>query len=144
MEQAPTVLLLTLLTCRPEVSAAVGPQATLTQLTLTRLTRPQVEAMVQQVAGGKALPAEVLRQMVAKTDGVPLFVEELTKTVLEADGLAGASERYALTGSFSALAIPPRCRTRCGARLDRLTEGKRWRNWGRRWGGPLPMNRSRR
>ena len=72
---------------------------TLTQLTLTRLTRPQAEAMVQQVAGGKVLPAAVLRQLVVRTDGVPLFVEELTKTVLEADGLQAATAPDALTSS---------------------------------------------
>ena len=60
-----------------------APRSYLTQLTLARLTRPQVEEMVRRVTGGKALPAEVVQQMVGKTDGVPLFVEELTKTVLE-------------------------------------------------------------
>ena len=52
-------------------------------LQLSRFGRRQALAMVDRVAGGKALPAEVLEQIVAKTDGVPLFVEELTKTVLE-------------------------------------------------------------
>jgi predicted ATPase len=80
------VPLLTLLTCRPTFVPPWAPRAPLTQLTLMRLTRPQVEAMVQRVAGGKTLPAAVLRQLVSRTDGVPLFVEELTKTVLEAGG----------------------------------------------------------
>ena len=52
-------------------------------MTLSRLGRPQVETMVEKVTRGKALPAEVVQQIVAKTDGVPLFVEELTKTVME-------------------------------------------------------------
>jgi len=82
LDHAPTARLLTLLTCRPEFTPPWAPRAALTQLTLTRLTRPQVEEMVRRVTGGKALPVEVLRQIVAKTDGVPLFVEELTTMVL--------------------------------------------------------------
>ena len=54
--------------------------------------------MVRRVTGGKALPAEVVQQIVAKTDGVPLFVEELTKTVLESGWLREREEHYELTG----------------------------------------------
>jgi predicted ATPase len=124
LDQAPTVRLLTVMTCRPTFVPPWAPRATLTQLTLTRLTRPQVEAMVQRVAGGKALPAAVLRQMVARADGVPLFVEELTKTVLEAGRLQEAAEHDDLAGSLSALAIPATLQDALRARLDRLTEGK--------------------
>jgi class 3 adenylate cyclase/DNA-binding winged helix-turn-helix (wHTH) protein/predicted ATPase len=124
LEQAPTVRLLTVLTCRPTFVPPWASRATLTQLTLTRLTRPQVEAMVQRVAGGKALPATVLRQMVARTDGVPLFVEELTKTVLEAGGLQEEAEHYDLIGSLPALTIPTTLQDALRARLDRLSEGK--------------------
>jgi class 3 adenylate cyclase/DNA-binding winged helix-turn-helix (wHTH) protein/tetratricopeptide (TPR) repeat protein len=124
LDQAPTVPLLTLLTCRPTFVPPWAPQATLSQLTLTRLTRPQVETMVQRVAGGKALPAAVLRQLVARTDGVPLFVEELTKTVLEAGRLQEEADRYELTGSLPALAIPATLQDALRARLDRLPEGK--------------------
>ena len=67
----------------PRVHPARGNRSHLSQLTLSRLGRQQVEAMVEQVTGGKALPAEVVQQIVAKTDGVPLFVEELTKMVVE-------------------------------------------------------------
>ena len=116
--------LLTLLTCRLMFVPPWAPRATLTQLTLTRLTRPQAEAMVQQVAGGKVLPAAVLRQLVVRTDGVPLFVEELTKTVLEADGLQAATAPDALTSSLPALAIPVTLQDALRARLDRLSEGK--------------------
>src|SRR5215510_12386635 len=81
--QGPTARLLLLLTYRPEFPAPWGASPSLTPLTLTRLPRPQVAQMSVRVAGGKALPPEVVEQIVAKTDGVPLFVEELTKTVLE-------------------------------------------------------------
>ena len=73
----------------PEFSPPWTLRSYLTQLTLTRLTRPQVEEMVQRITGGKAL-AEVVQQIVAKTDGVPLFVEELTKMVLESSLLGNA------------------------------------------------------
>ena len=122
--QAPTVRLLTVLTCRPTFVPPWASRATLTQLTLTRLTRPQVETMVQQVAGSKALPAAVLRQMVARTDGVPLFVEELTKTVLEAGLLQEEADHDDLTGSLPTLAIPATLQDALRARLDRLPEGK--------------------
>ena len=121
LEQVPTVPLLTLLTCRPMFVPPWAPRATLTQLTLTR---PQVEVMVQRVAGGKTLPTAVLRQLVGRTDGMPLFVEELTKTVLQADWLQEEVEHYALTGSLPALAIPVTLQDALRARLDRLPEGK--------------------
>jgi predicted ATPase len=124
LDQAPTVRLLTVLTCRPPFVPPWAHRATLTQLALTRLTHPQVEAMVQRVAGGKTLPTVVLRQLVARTDGVPLFVEELTKTVLEAGRLQEEADHYDLIGSLSALAIPVTLQDALRARLDRLTEGK--------------------
>jgi class 3 adenylate cyclase/tetratricopeptide (TPR) repeat protein len=124
LDQAPTVRLLTLLTCRPEFTPPWASRAALTQLTLTRLTRAHVEAMVRQVTGGKALPAEVMRQIVARTDGVPLFVEELTKAVLEAHWLQEGEDGYALTGPVPPLAIPTTLQDALRARLDRLSEGK--------------------
>src|SRR5262245_38925725 len=83
LEQVPTVRLLALLTFRPEFTPPWGSRAYLSQLTLSRLDRTQVGEMVAKVTGGKALPAEMVQQVIAKTDGVPLFVEELTKMVLE-------------------------------------------------------------
>ena len=82
LDQVPTTRLLALLTFRPEFMPPWGNRSHLSQLTLSRLGR-QVEAMVKQVTGGKPLPGEVVQQIVAKTDGVPLFVEELTKTLVE-------------------------------------------------------------
>src|SRR6202008_4363620 len=77
--QAPTASLSGLLTFRPEFTPLWGNRRHLRQITLSRLELGQVEAMVECGTGGKALPPEVMRQIVAKTDGVPLFVEELTK-----------------------------------------------------------------
>ena len=81
--QAPTARMLTLVTARPEFRPPWASRSHLTQLTLSRLPYPQLETMVRQLRGGKPLPAEVLAQVIAKTDGVPLFVEELVKMILE-------------------------------------------------------------
>src|SRR5262249_2562823 len=76
--------------------------------------------MVEQITGGKPLPREVLQQIVAKTDGVPLFVEELTKMVLESGLITAVENRYELTGSLPPLAIPSTLQDSLMARLDRL------------------------
>jgi predicted ATPase len=81
--QAPIACMLPLVTARPEFRPRWASRSHLTQLTLSRLPHPQVETMVRQLTGGKPLPAEVLAQVIAKTDGVPLFVEELVKMILE-------------------------------------------------------------
>jgi predicted ATPase len=120
MDQAPTARLLALLTCRPEFRAPWAMRPHLTQLTLSRVTRPQGEAMVTRVAGGEALPGEVTQQIVAKTDGVPLFVEELTKMVLESGLLQEREDHYELTGPLPPLAIPTILHDSLMARLDRL------------------------
>ena len=120
IDQGPVARLLLLLTYRPEFPAPWGARISLTPLTLTRLPRPQVAQMSVRVAGGKALPPEVVAQIVAKTDGVPLFVEELTKTVLESGLLREGAERYELTGPLPPLAIPTTLHDSLMARLDRL------------------------
>src|SRR5262249_8258395 len=79
IEQAPTVPMLHVLTSRPEFSPPWPQRSHITPLVLNRLERPQVEALITQQARGKTLPAEVVQYIVAKTDGVPLYVEELTK-----------------------------------------------------------------
>ena len=124
LDQIPTLRLMTVLTCRPEFAAPWTPRAYLTQLPMGRLGRSQVEAMVTEVLHGKTLPVEVLRQVVAKTDGVPLFVEELTKTVLESGLLREQESSYELTGPLPPLAIPATLHDSLMARLDRLTTVK--------------------
>jgi class 3 adenylate cyclase len=79
VDQGPTARILALFTCRPDFSPPWSGRSHLTQVTLTRLPRRQAAELTGRVAHGKALPAEVVEQVVAKTDGVPLFVEELTK-----------------------------------------------------------------
>src|SRR5262249_24955286 len=120
LDQIPTMRLLVLLTFRPDFIPPWPPRSHMTHLTLIRLGQPQVEALAEQVAGGKALPAEVLRQIVTKTEGVPLFVEELTKMVLEAGFVRVVNERYELSGPLPPLAIPSTLQDSLMARLDRL------------------------
>jgi TOMM system kinase/cyclase fusion protein len=124
LDQVPTTRLFTLLTCRPEFRPPWGARTPMTQLTLNRLGRPQVEAMMTSITGGKALPAEVLEQVIARSDGVPLFVEEFTKTVLESGVLRQTDEHYALTRLLPALAIPVTLHDSLMARLDRLITAK--------------------
>ncbi|HEV8713011.1 MAG TPA: adenylate/guanylate cyclase domain-containing protein, partial [Candidatus Binatia bacterium] len=121
IDQAPTTRLLVLATFRPEFQPPWSGRSHLTQLTLTRLSPRQVEAMVEKVSGGKTLPAEVVRQILLKTDGVPLFVEELTKMVLESGLLRATEEHYELSGPLPPLAIPSTLQDSLRARLDRLS-----------------------
>jgi predicted ATPase len=115
---------LIVLTFRPEFSPPWSGQAHVTYLPLNRLGRRQGAAMVGRVTGGKVLPAEVLEQVVARTDGVPLFVEELTKTVLESGLLTDAGDRYEIASPLPALAIPATLHDSLMARLDRLAPAK--------------------
>ncbi len=122
--QAATVGVLVLLTFRPDFRPPWIPRAHITSLTLNRLTRRQTELMVGRTAGGKGLPVEVVQEVVTKTDGVPLFVEELTKLVLESGLLREAHNRYELTGPLQPLAIPATLQDSLMARLDRLATAK--------------------
>jgi predicted ATPase/class 3 adenylate cyclase len=124
IDQGSTARILTLLTCRPEFDPPWGVRAHLTSLTLSRLPRSEVEVMINRLTGGKTLPPEVRQQVVAKTDGVPLFVEELTKMVLESGLLREQEDHYDLTGPLPPLAIPDTLHDSLMARLDQLHTGK--------------------
>ena len=124
VDQGPTARILALFTFRPDFSPPWTGRSHLTQVTLHRLPRRQAAEMTGRVAHGKALPAEVVEQVVAKTDGVPLFVEELTKMVLESGLLQEREERYELTGPLPPLAIPTTLHDSLMARLDRLATVK--------------------
>jgi predicted ATPase len=124
LDQVPTARLLLVLTARPEFRPPWPPRFHLTQLTLTRLTRPQVEEMVLRLTDGKPLPSEVVQQIGAKTDGIPLFVEELVKTTLEAGLVREEDGHYELTGPLPPLAIPATLHDSLMARLDRLATVK--------------------
>ena len=124
LDQGPTARVLTLLTCRPEFRAPWGFCAHLTFLTLSRLLPTETEVMVARVVGRKALPPEVAQQVVAKADGVPLFVEELTKMMLESGLLQEQEHQYELRGPLSSSAIPATLHDSLMARLDRLAVAK--------------------
>ena len=124
VEQTPTAAMLHVLTFRPEFSPPWPTRSHLTPITLNRLERPQVEALIAHLADGKALPAEVVAHIVAKTDGVPLYVEELTKMLLASDLLRAEAEHYVLTGPLSTMAIPETLQDSLMARLDQLTTAK--------------------
>ena len=112
------------ITFRPEFAAPWTGQSHVNSLALSRFGRRHAVAMIDRVAGGKALPAEVLEQIVEKTDGVPLFVEELTKTVLESGLLREESGGYTLASALTPLAIPSTLQDSLMARLDRLAPVK--------------------
>src|SRR5262249_9658723 len=95
-----------------------------TVLSLTRLSRPECIALVDQVTAGKALPDEVLEQILARTDGVALFIEELSRTVIESGMLIDRGDRYTIAGPLPSLAIPTTLPESLTARLDRLAPVK--------------------
>jgi class 3 adenylate cyclase/tetratricopeptide (TPR) repeat protein/energy-coupling factor transporter ATP-binding protein EcfA2 len=124
MDQVPTALLLTLLTCRPEFTPPWGLRSHLTPIALNRFTRSQIETMVEQVTDGKSLPGEVMQHLVEKTDGVPLYIEEMTKAILESGVLQATNGDYELAGPLSSLSIPATLQDSLMARLDRLGTAK--------------------
>jgi class 3 adenylate cyclase/predicted ATPase/energy-coupling factor transporter ATP-binding protein EcfA2 len=124
LDQTPTASMLVLLTSRPHFQPAWHHRSYLSEITVNRLTHTQVEQIVAGMTNGKTFPAEVLQQIIAKTDGVPLFVEEMTKAILESGQLKAFDKHYELTGSFSTLAIPTTLQDSLMARLDRLVTAK--------------------
>jgi tetratricopeptide (TPR) repeat protein len=120
IERVRQLPVLALFTFRPEFEPPWVGLPNVGTLTLGRLDPNDVENMVARVTAGRVLPAEVMKQIVAKTDGNPLFVEELTKTVLEAGILVEDAEGYRLDGPLPPLAIPETLQDSLMARLDRL------------------------
>src|SRR6266700_3479708 len=120
VERVRQLPVLALFTFRPEFEPPWVGLPNVSTLTLGRLDRDDVENMVAGVTAGRVLPAEVMKQIVAKTDGNPLFVEELTKTVLEAGILVADDGGYRLDGPLPPLAIPETLQDSLMARLDRL------------------------
>src|SRR4029450_6467526 len=124
IEQIPTTSVCMVLTCRPTFQPSWSHRSYLSELTVSRLSHAQVEQIVTGMTEGKTLPPEVLAQIVERTDGVPLFVEELTKAVVESGSLKDVNGHYELTGAFSTLAIPATLQDSLMARLDRLVTAK--------------------
>ena len=115
---------LLLATARPEFKPPWPSHAHVTALSLTRLSRRECVALVERITAGKPLPAAVLEQILARTDGVALFIEELTKTVTESGMLIDMGDRYTMAGPLPSLAIPTTLHDSLTARLDRLTPVK--------------------
>jgi TOMM system kinase/cyclase fusion protein len=130
IDQVPTLPLCVVLTCRPTFQPPWGLRTHLTPLQLNRLSRPQVEAMIARVTSGKSLPPDVVHHIVTRTDGVPLFVEELTRAVLESGVLRQTEGHYELSAPLPGLAIPTTLHDSLMARLDRLGTAKGMAQWG--------------
>jgi class 3 adenylate cyclase/tetratricopeptide (TPR) repeat protein len=120
VERVRQLRVLALFTFRPDFEPPWVDLPNVSILTLGRLDQTEAESMVAQVTGGRMLPVEVMKQILAKTDGNPLFVEELTKTVLEAGILVEDAQGYRLHGPLPPLAIPDTLQDSLMARLDRL------------------------
>ena len=124
LAQIPTTAMLMVLTCRPTFQPSWHHHSYLTEMTLHRLSPTQIAQIVSHMTEGKTLPPEVLQQLLAKTDGVPFFVEEITKALLESGQLIVIDGHYVLAGSFATFAIPATLQDSLMARLDRLMTGK--------------------
>src|SRR5260221_270196 len=120
LERVPRLRVLMLITARPEVTPPWPGHAHVTTVSLTRLSRRNGAALIERVTAGKTLPDEVMDQILARTDGVPLFVEELTKTVLETGLLQERDDHYVLNRPLPSMAIPTTLHASLMARLDRL------------------------
>ena len=114
---------LLIVTFRPEFDPPWIGQPHVTALTINRLTQRDVDAMIDRVVGNKQLPASIRREIVERTDGIPLFVEEMTKAVLEAES-EGAARRLVAAVPSSALAVPASLHASLMARLDRIGPAK--------------------
>jgi predicted ATPase/class 3 adenylate cyclase len=116
--------ILFVITARPTFDYNFGGHPVVTGLTLNRLGREQINGLIEHITKGKSLPVELRDEIVVKTDGVPLFVEELTKTVLESGALTETEHAWILEGSLKQLAIPTSLHDSLMARLDRLNRVK--------------------
>jgi class 3 adenylate cyclase/tetratricopeptide (TPR) repeat protein len=116
---------LVVLTHRPEFVQPWSGSPSVTTLDLARLAPKQSRELILNLTAGKALPSALVEQIIAKTDGVPLFVEELTKTILESGDLVEKGNRYLYAGSSVSVSIPETLRDSLMARLDRVAAVKR-------------------
>src|SRR6185369_13086647 len=120
IDRVKTMPLLVVLTHRPEFQSRWSGHGHVGALNLSKLTRTQSAAMVLALADGKALPAPLLEQILTRTDGVPLFLEELTKAVLESGELKDVGDHYEYAGPSRSVTIPATLRDSLMARLDRF------------------------
>lgn len=122
--------LLTVLTCRPEFQPPWPAGDRGRVWTLSRLADEEVMRLVTEVAGGRPLPPAVMREIIQRTDGVPLFVEELTKMILESDLVDQVGGEVRLARALPRQAIPATIQDSLMARLDRLGSAKPLAQWG--------------
>lgn len=134
MEQIPTLRVLMLLLCRPEFHPPWGLMAPITQLTLSRFTRSQVEQMLDALVGTTPLPTEIREQVIAHADGVPLFLEELVKMLLESELMQVHQGSHGRSASPLPLAVPVTLADALMARLDRLGSARDLAQLGATWG----------
>jgi predicted ATPase/class 3 adenylate cyclase len=120
VERVRSLPMLLIVTFRPEFQPPWTGQPQVSMLALNRLDRRDCTTLITQIAGGKTLPDEVVFAIADRTDGVPLFVEELTKSVLERGLLREENDRYVLDRPLQPLAIPATLHASLLARLDRL------------------------
>ncbi|MBV8090394.1 MAG: adenylate cyclase, partial [Alphaproteobacteria bacterium] len=120
VERVRNLPVLLIVTFRPEFHPPWTGAPHVTKLVLDRLDQRDRTALVKQIAGGRALPDDVVAQIVDRSDGVPLFIEELTKSVLESGLLREEEDHYAREGALQSLAIPTSLHGLLMARLDRL------------------------
>ena len=120
VERAHHMRLLLVISARPEFTPPWPGYAHVTTVSLTRLSRREGTTLITEVAQGRALPDEVTNQILVRTDGVPLFIEELTKAVLESGLLRKREHDYVLDGPLTPVAIPTTLHASLMARLDRL------------------------
>jgi class 3 adenylate cyclase/predicted ATPase len=123
VDRIKTLPVLLILTFRPEFDAPWVGQSHVTSMTLNRLGEREAAAIIARLVGNKALPADVLAEIVERTDGIPLFVEEMTKAVLEAES-EGAARRTVAAVPSPGLAVPASLHASLMARLDRLGPAK--------------------
>ncbi|MCK1639089.1 AAA family ATPase [Bradyrhizobium sp. 157] len=124
LERVQRLPVLAIITFRPEMTPPWPSFPHVTALTLNRLARRAAAALVEQTSGGRRLSPAVVNEIAAKTEGVPLFIEELTKTVLESGMLRNTPEGLAPVTSRGALAIPASLQDSLMARLDHLASAK--------------------
>ncbi|MBV8397227.1 MAG: hypothetical protein JOZ17_00600, partial [Acetobacteraceae bacterium] len=116
---------LVLITARPTSEQGLGDHPRVESLAVGRMERNDGEAIIGRIAGGRALPREVLDDILDKADGVPLFIEELTRTVLDSGALPKTDAGYTIDGQIASLAVPSSLHDSLVARLDRLQPIKR-------------------
>jgi predicted ATPase len=115
---------LVIITFRPEFTPPWIGRPHVTLLSLNRLPPRRRAEMIARLTGGKALPKEIADQIIDRTDGVPLFIEEVTKAVVESGVLMDEGDRYTLAGPLPPLAIPTSLQASLLARLDRLAPAR--------------------